>query len=121
MHYSDNFQHPKPFKPDVVVGIDDVGGEEVECVAAMPSQFGDKDSWQGRTRPDVPPGDRERPAYLLEMVKRRTWRSPISIANGWSRSTARIAGKPSSTPKRSSCAQYGRQAPQDELKKIFVP
>ena len=37
----------------------------------MPSQFGDADSWQARTRPDVPNSDAERTAYLLEGVKQR--------------------------------------------------
>src|SRR6266545_1688416 len=71
LHYSDAFQRPYPFKPDVVVPIDETADKKWSCVAAMPSQFGDKDSWQGRTRPDVPPGDRERQAYLVELVKRQ--------------------------------------------------
>ena len=38
---------------------------------AMQSQFGDKDSWQGRTLPNVPNGNRERQAHLLELIKKR--------------------------------------------------
>ena len=38
----------------------------------MPSQFGDKDSWQARTLPNVPQGDRERQAYLLGLIRQRS-------------------------------------------------
>ena len=49
LYYSDGFQDPKPFTPSIVVGIDDVAEKKWACVSAMPSQFGDEDSWQGRT------------------------------------------------------------------------
>ena len=68
LYYSDAFQDPKPFNPTIVVGIDEVADKKWRCISAMPSQFGDKDSWQGRTLPNVPDGDREREAYLLDIV-----------------------------------------------------
>jgi LmbE family N-acetylglucosaminyl deacetylase len=72
LNYSDNFTDPKPFEPSVVVGIDEVAEKKWACINAMPSQFGDKDSWQGRTRPDVPDDPVKRPAYLLELAKQRS-------------------------------------------------
>ena len=54
LYYSDGFQKPYPFEPSIVVGIDEVAEKKWGCVAAMPSQFGDKDSWQGRTLAGVP-------------------------------------------------------------------
>ena len=71
MNYSDAFQDPKPFTPTIVVGIDAQADKKWKCIQAMPSQFGDKDSWQGRTLPNVPQDDRERQAYLLDIVKKR--------------------------------------------------
>ena len=71
MYYSDGFQDPKPFTPSMVVGIDDVADKKWACVSAMPSQFGDEDSWQGRTIANIRKGDRERAAYLLDIVKKR--------------------------------------------------
>ncbi len=50
MYYSDGFQDPKPFTPTMVVGIDAVADKKWACVSAMPSQFGDEDSWQGQAR-----------------------------------------------------------------------
>ncbi len=85
MYYSDNFQDPKPFTPSVVVGIDAVAEKKWQCINAMPSQFADKDSWQGRTVPNVPPGgDAERagvPARHREEAQRGGGR-PVSRSAG---------------------------------------
>src|SRR5215468_2456750 len=37
--YSDNFQKPNPFQPDVVVAIDSVNEKKLEALAALESQF----------------------------------------------------------------------------------
>ena len=121
LHYSDDFQRPYPFKADVVVSIDETAEKKWSCVTAMPSQFGDKDSWQGRTRPDVPSGDRERPAYLLDLVKQRT----AAVANKYrDRLIAMYGeerGKSVKYAEAFELCEFGRQAPADELKKMFVP
>jgi len=119
LHYSDDFQRPYPFKADVVVSIDETAEKKWRCVTAMPSQFGDKDSWQGRTRPDVPPGDRERPAYLLELVKQRTaavadkYRDRLIAMYGEQR------GKAVKYAEAFELCEYGRQPSAEELKKLF--
>jgi LmbE family N-acetylglucosaminyl deacetylase len=119
MYYSDGFQDPKPFTPTVVVGIDEAAEKKWQCVSAMPSQFGDKDSWQGRTLANVPAGDRERAAYLLEIVKKRN----LAVANQYRERLVALYG-----PERGGkvqyaeafqLGQYGRQASVDELKKMF--
>ena len=85
----------------------------------MPSQFGDKDSWQGRTLPDVPQGDGERPAYLLDLVRQRNaavaeqYRDRLIALYGEER------GKKVRYAEAFEICQYGRQAPVDELKKMF--
>src|SRR6186997_3418981 len=118
LHYSDDFQRPYPFKADVVVSIDETAEKKWRCVTAMPSQFGDKDSWQGRTRPDVPPGDRERPAYLLELVKQRTaavadkYRDRLIAKYGEQR------GKAVKYAEAFELCEYGRQPSAEELKKL---
>src|SRR5687767_13204938 len=89
MYYSDGFQDPKPFEATMAVGIDEVADKKWKCVSAMPSQFGDRDSWQGRTTPNIPTGDREREAFLLEGVKRRG----ISVANQYRERLIALYGK----------------------------
>ena len=119
MYYSDGFQEPTPFKPTVVVSIDETAEKKWACVSAMPSQFGDKDSWQGRTLPNVPAGDRERAAYLLEQVKRRN----IGVANQYRQRLIELYGKERGEKVQYAEAfqisQYGRQAPVEELKTLF--
>lgn len=119
LYYSDGFQDPKPFNPTLVVGIDDVADKKWRCVSAMPSQFGDKDSWQGRTLSNVPTGDREREAYLLDIVKKRN----SAVAEQYRARLIELYGKErGQTVKYAEAfqlSQYGRQASIDELKKLF--
>jgi N-acetylglucosamine malate deacetylase 1 len=119
MYFSDNFQDPTPFTPTMVVGIDETAQKKWDCVSAMPSQFADADSWQGRTVPNVPTGDKERAAYLLDMVKKRN----MAVAERYRDRLVELYG-----PDRGSkvqyaeafqIGQYGRQASVDELKKMF--
>jgi LmbE family N-acetylglucosaminyl deacetylase len=119
LYYSDNFQDPKPFTPSIVVGIDDVAEKKWQCVSAMPSQFGDRDSWQGRTLPNVPAGDKERQAYLLEQAKKRN----AAVAEQHrDRLRALYGAEPGGKVQYAEAfqlSQYGRQVSEDELKRMF--
>jgi LmbE family N-acetylglucosaminyl deacetylase len=119
LYYSDNFQDPKPFTPTVVVGIDAVAEKKWQCIAAMPSQFGDRDSWQARTLPNVPQGDGERAAYLVDIVKRRG----AAVADQYRERLVALYGpERAATIKYAEAfqlGQYGRQAPLEELKTMF--
>ena len=119
MNYSDGFQDPKPFTPTIVVGIDAVADKKWKCISAMPSQFGDKDSWQGRTLPNVPPDDRERQSYLLEIVKKRN----MAVAEQYRERLIALygpeRGKKIQYAEAFELNQYGRQASLDELKQMF--
>ena len=93
----------------IVVGIDDVAEKKWACVSAMPSQFGDEDSWQGRTLANVPKGDRERAAYLLDIVKKRNIADRRSVSRSargavWAgaRKESPVRGSVSARPVRPS-------------------
>ena len=119
LYYSDNFQDPKPFTPTVVVGIDAVAEKKWKCISAMPSQFGDKDSWQARTLPNVPQSNGEREAYLLNLVKSRSsavadlYRERLIALYG------RERGQQIKYAEAFQLSQYGRQASLEELKTLF--
>ena len=119
LYYSDGFQDPKPFTPSIVVGIDDVAEKKWACVSAMPSQFGDEDSWQGRTLPNVPKGDRDRAAYLLDIVKKRN----LAIADQFRDRLVSLygaeRGKKVQYAEAFQLGQYGRQPSLDDLKRLF--
>jgi LmbE family N-acetylglucosaminyl deacetylase len=118
-YYSDNFEHPYRFVPTMVVDIDAMADKKWQCISAMPSQFGDKDSWQGRTRPDVPAGDAERKAYLLDLAKQRS----AAVADQFREQLVAMYGEERGRKVRYAEAfqinQYGRQAKPDELKRLF--
>lgn len=119
MYYSDAFKQPYPFDPTIVVPIDDTADQKWRCVSAMPSQFGDEESWQGRTLPNVPKSDQERRAYLLDIVKRRG----AAVADQYRERLAALYGKERADKVKYAEAfqlgQYGRQASVDELKQMF--
>ncbi|MEO7272185.1 MAG: PIG-L family deacetylase [Vicinamibacterales bacterium] len=118
-YYSDNFQDPKPFTATVVVDIDQVAEKKWQCISAMPSQFGDKDSWQARTLPNMPQADGEREAYLLDIVRNRA----RAVANQYRDRLIALYGRErGETIKYAEAfqiSQYGRQASIEELKALF--
>jgi LmbE family N-acetylglucosaminyl deacetylase len=119
MYYSDGFQDPKPFTPTIVVDIDAVADKKWKCVSSMPSQFGDRDSWQARTLPNVPTSDAERAAYLLELFKKRN----VAVADQYRDRLVALygaeRGKKVQYAEAFQLGQYGRQLPVDELKAMF--
>jgi LmbE family N-acetylglucosaminyl deacetylase len=119
LYYSDAFQDPLPFKPSIVVGFDDVADKKWQCISAMPSQFGDKDSWQARTLPNVPGNDREREGYLLEQVKKRS----SAVADQYREQLVAVYGKERGErikyAEAFQISQYGRQASAEELRQLF--
>ena len=119
LYYSDDFKQPYPFDPTIVVSIDATAEKKWACINAMPSQFGDQDSWQARTRPNVPAGDQERRAFLLEGVKQRS----ASVADQYRSQLVALYGEERGRRVKYAEAfqlcQYGRQPAKDELRKLF--
>ena len=119
LYHSDDFTKPYPFDPSIVVSIDASADKKWACILAMPSQFGDADSWQARTRPGVPAGDQERRQFLLEGVKQRS----AAVADKYRAQLVALYGEQRGRQVKYAEAfqlcQYGRQPTADELKKLF--
>ena len=119
LFYSDGFQKPYPFDPILAVGIDEVADKKWDCIGSMPSQFGDADSWQGRTRPNVPADEAGRKAFLIEGVKQRS----AAVADQYRALLVKLYGEPKGRSIKYAEAfelnQYGSAATADELKKMF--
>jgi LmbE family N-acetylglucosaminyl deacetylase len=119
LFYSDGFQKPYPFDPILAVGIDEVADKKWDCIGSMPSQFGDADSWQGRTRPNVPADEAGRKAFLIESVKQRS----AAVADQYRALLVKLYGEPKGRAIKYAEAfelnQYGSAATADELKKMF--
>ena len=119
LFYSDGFEKPYPFEPTIVVGIDEMVNQKWDCISAMPSQFGDEHSWQASTRPDVPSGEAERKAYLLDLVKQRNQ----AVADQYRDRLIALYGEEKGSQIQYAEAfelcQYGSQPSVEELKKLF--
>jgi len=64
LYYSDGFQKPNPFDPDVVVAIDDAAAKKFDCIAALESQFCEWNPWLFGYLDKVPPGKAERRVFI---------------------------------------------------------
>jgi LmbE family N-acetylglucosaminyl deacetylase len=66
LYYEDDFQKPAPFRPDVVVPIDDVYGQKVHALDAHVSQFYEWLPWTVHKLDSVPKDDKAREAWLAK-------------------------------------------------------
>src|SRR5262249_46925791 len=119
LYFSDAFPKPYPFDPIIAVGFDEVAQKKWDCITAMPSQFGDADSWQARYRANVPADEAGRKAFLLDAVKQNSAR----VANQYRDLLVKLYGPQKGTAIKDAEAfelnQYGTQATADELKTLF--
>ena len=119
LYYSDGFERPYPFTPILAVAIDEVAQKKWDCIAAMPSQFGDADSWQGRTRPNVPADEAGRKAFLIESVKQRSAAEANKYRNLLVELYGEQKGRAVKYAETFELNQYGSAATVAELKRLF--
>ena len=119
LHDHDGFEKPYPFQPDIVVGIDEAAEAKWDCIRAMPSQFADADSWQGRYLPGVPEGEQARAEFILDSMKQRSaaladqYRDRLIELYGEERGNSVVYAE------AFEICQYGRQPTPEELKALF--
>ncbi|MEO8076262.1 MAG: PIG-L family deacetylase [Acidobacteriota bacterium] len=119
LFYSDGFKKPYPFDPILAVGFDEVAQKKWDCISALPSQFGDADSWQARYGRNVPTDETARKAFLIDIVKQRN----ADVANEFRPLLIKLYGEQKGRGVKYAEAfelnQYGRQASADDLKTMF--
>jgi LmbE family N-acetylglucosaminyl deacetylase len=119
LFYSDNFKKPYPFDPIIAVGFDEVAQKKWDCISALPSQFGDADSWQARYGRNVPTDEAGRKAFLIEGVKQRN----ADVANQYRNLLVQLYGEQKGRAIKYAEAfelnQYGSGATVDQLKAMF--
>ena len=71
LYYQDNFQKPAPFRPDVVVSLDDVWDKKVNAMDAHTSQFYEWLPWVDHRLHEVPKDPVERKKWLAGMRVQR--------------------------------------------------
>ena len=119
LFYSDPFKHPYPFDPILAVGIDDVAQKKWDCISALPSQFGDADSWQARYGRNVPTDEAGRKAYLLDIVKQRNANEANQYRDLLVKLYGEQKGRAIKYAETFELNQYGANATQDQLKGMF--
>lgn len=119
LFYSDNFKKPYPFDPILAVGIDEVAQKKWDCISALPSQFGDADSWQARYGRNVPADEAGRKAYLLDIVKQRNANEANQYRDLLIKLYGEQKGRAIKYAETFELNQYGAGATVDQLKGMF--
>jgi LmbE family N-acetylglucosaminyl deacetylase len=116
LYYQDGFQKPAPFRPDVVVPIDDVWERKVNALDAHVSQFYEWLPWVDRQLESVPKDPAERKKWLsgrrlqpITDAVRQTLVEELGAAR---------AAQVKAVESFELC-EYGRRPPLAELRKLF--
>jgi hypothetical protein len=116
----DTFQRPNPFRPDIVVAIDEVIEQKLEALVAMPSQFIEGGALGNASM--VPRNDQEmekRAQQVRDSFKRRF----ASIADRCRQKLIVLYGEEAGNKVRYAEAfeicEYGRQPSQEEIRQLF--
>jgi LmbE family N-acetylglucosaminyl deacetylase len=120
LYFSDRFQKPNPFEPDLVVAIDDVIEKKLDAIAVIESQFveGGVSGHEGL----IPKNETER-AAARRRVRERFRRRFEATANKYRAKLIEIYGEKKG--KKVRCAEafevceYGRRPSAAGLKKLF--
>ncbi len=120
LYFSDRFQKPNPFEPDIVVSIDEVIERKLDAMAVIESQF--VEGGVSGNESMVPKNEKER-AAAHRRVRERFRRRFESTANQYRAKLIEAYGKEKG--EKVKCAEafefceYGRRPSAAELKKLF--
>ncbi|MDE0104679.1 MAG: PIG-L family deacetylase [Bryobacterales bacterium] len=116
LYFSDRFQRPAPFRPDIVVSIDDVIDKKYAGLDAHVSQFYEWLPWHGGILDDVP----KDPVKRLEWLKSRR---SFALRSGWREAARKWYGDAADGIQNAEAfeiTEYGLQ-PSDEQIRNFFP
>jgi LmbE family N-acetylglucosaminyl deacetylase len=116
LHYSDNFQRPNPFRPDIAVDIDSVIDKKFDALDAHVSQFYEWLPWVDGKLEEVPKDAAARKQWL------RGWRVG-SISPAVRESLTKWYGKARADNVKNAEAfeigEYGRRPGDEEIRRLF--
>ncbi len=117
LYYSDGFQKPAPFRPDVVVALDDIWETKVNALDAHTSQVYEWLPWVEGSLDSVPRDRAERKNWLSKQRYRGNI-SPAARASLEERYGKDLAAKVTIAEAFELC-EYGRQPKLEELRSLF--
>jgi len=120
---SDRFQRPNPFRPDIVVSIDDVFEKKISAVDALASQVYETvygvDAATRKARLDAIPRD---PAGRRDFARRLHGDRYAAVANDYRQELTKRYGARGRNVKYAEAfeiCEYGRQPSEEEIRKLF--
>jgi LmbE family N-acetylglucosaminyl deacetylase len=117
LYYSDRFTRPQPFRPDIVIAIDDVFQKKIDMLDAHVSQFYEWLPWTTGNLDQVPKDAMERKKWLAAqpMVTRKG-------APEWGVILEKRYGAEATDIQHVEAfeiTEYGRQPSEEEIRKLF--
>lgn len=117
LYYSDRFTRPQPFRPDIVIAIDDVFDKKINMLDAHVSQFYEWLPWTEGELDQVPKDPAARKKWLAtwpsaERKMKPEWREALEKWYG-----AHAAGVQHA--EAFEITEYGRQPSEAEIRRLF--
>ncbi|MFN0102488.1 MAG: PIG-L deacetylase family protein [Bryobacteraceae bacterium] len=116
LYYSDNFQKPSPFTPDIVVDIDSVYEKKIDGMDAHVSQFYEWLAWVDGRIGEVPKDPKARREWLKS--RRNFAATPIAraVAEKW---YGKERAAKMQFVESFEIGEYGRRPNDEEIKRLF--
>jgi LmbE family N-acetylglucosaminyl deacetylase len=115
LYFSDRFTRPQPFRPDIVVSIDDVFDKKISVLDAHTSQMYEWLPWHDGKLDEVPKDPAARKQWLAKERPSRVWPD-------WKAALEKWYGAQAASVQHAEAfelTEYGRQPDEAELRKLF--
>jgi LmbE family N-acetylglucosaminyl deacetylase len=115
LYFYDGFQRPQPFRPDIVVSIDDVIEKKYQALDAHVSQFYEWLAWHAGVLDQVPKDPKKR----IEWLKKER---PQRVRPEWKESLRKWYGAKADSVEHAEAfeiTEYGRQPSNEEIRKLL--
>jgi LmbE family N-acetylglucosaminyl deacetylase len=119
LYYSDRFTRPQPFRPDIVVSIDDVFQKKIEMLDAHVSQFYEFLPWTDGKLEEVPKDNSARKKWL---TMERIVVNNSNVKPEWRDALEKLYAAEASRIQHAEAfeiTEYGRQPTGEEIRKLF--
>jgi hypothetical protein len=117
LYYSDRFTRPQPFRPDIVISIDDVFDKKINMLDAHVSQFYEWLPWTDGKLEQVPKDAAERKQWLAT-----TTRGARELQPAWREALRKRYGRQAEHIQHAEAfeiTEYGRQPSEQEIRDLF--
>ncbi len=115
LYFYDGFQRPQPFRPDIVISIDDVINKKYQALDAHVSQFYEWLAWHAGVLDQVPKDPKQRVEWLKKS-------RPERVRPEWKESLRKWYGAKADSIEHAEAfeiTEYGRQPSDEEIRKLL--